>query len=109
MAGGSLHEGSSMKVLLEAKDLNVGYRTRQAQQIVLSDLSFQIDAGELICLLGPNGSGKSTLLRTLSGLQPALRGVVKVLGRDTDNYAPQVLAVVLTERPAEPSLLVEIS
>jgi len=43
---------------------------------VLSDVSFQLDAGQALVLRGPNGIGKTTLLRTLAGLQPSLRGTI---------------------------------
>lgn len=43
---------------------------------VLTDVSFDVDAGYALVLRGPNGIGKTTLLRTLAGLQPALSGGV---------------------------------
>jgi heme exporter protein A len=43
---------------------------------VLSDVSFEVAAGQAIVLRGPNGVGKTTLLRTLAGLQPAIAGEV---------------------------------
>ncbi|WP_106744026.1 heme ABC exporter ATP-binding protein CcmA [Yoonia maritima] len=43
---------------------------------VLSDISFDVHAGQALILRGPNGIGKTTLLRTLAGLQPALAGEV---------------------------------
>ena len=43
---------------------------------VLSDVSFDVAAGQALVLRGPNGIGKTTLLRTLAGLQPALSGQV---------------------------------
>jgi len=58
---------------------------------VQTDLSFSLNAGEMVCMLGPNGCGKSTLLRTLAGLQPALSGTFTHC--DAKN-----VALVLTER-----------
>ncbi len=42
--------------------------------VVLSNVSFDLNAGEAIVLKGPNGSGKTTLLRTIAGLQPPASG-----------------------------------
>lgn len=49
---------------------------------VLRDVSFQINAGEILCLLGPSGCGKSTLLRIIAGLERADAGRVIFDGRD---------------------------
>ena len=40
------------------------------------DVSFALEAGEVMCVLGPNGSGKTTLLRTLLGLLPPHAGQI---------------------------------
>ena len=37
----------------------------------ISDASFDVLPGELVCLVGPSGCGKSTLLKILAGLHPA--------------------------------------
>ena len=41
--------------------LTLGYDGRE----VVSDLSFQVEKGDYLCILGENGAGKSTLIKTL--------------------------------------------
>ncbi len=41
---------------------------------ILSDISFEVYHGEILCILGPSGAGKSTLLRLLNGLDDPDRG-----------------------------------
>jgi iron complex transport system ATP-binding protein len=88
---------------LEATGLTIGYRSRHARQVVLEGLNLSVRGGELVCLLGTNGTGKSTLLRTLSRVQPALEGSVRIEGVDllklTRIELARRLGIVLTERP----------
>jgi ABC-type Fe3+/spermidine/putrescine transport system ATPase subunit len=49
---------------------------------VLADVSFGLDAGEIVCLLGPSGCGKTTLLRIIAGLETADNGTITFDGRD---------------------------
>ncbi|QHC51782.1 ATP-binding cassette domain-containing protein [Billgrantia tianxiuensis] len=42
--------------------------------IALSDISMEVHAGEVMCLLGDNGAGKSTLIKTLSGVYRPTEG-----------------------------------
>ena len=49
--------------LLKSHNLNVYTKDKK----ILDDLSFEVQAGEIIALMGPNGSGKSTLAQTILG------------------------------------------
>ena len=83
-------------VSISTNKLTIGY----GETVIQSDLTFSLNAGEMVCMLGPNGCGKSTLLRTLAGLQPALSGEYKLSpslqGRSGE--ASKDIALVLTER-----------
>ncbi|QGP93863.1 Putative HMP/thiamine import ATP-binding protein YkoD [Neomoorella glycerini] len=48
----------------------------------LQDISWQVNAGEVVAVLGNNGAGKSTLLKTMAGLLKPGRGRVQLMGRD---------------------------
>ena len=63
----------------------VGYRTPAGQEL-LADISFTVQAGEVVQLAGPSGSGKSTLLRLLNRLGEAAGGEIEVLGRPLDAW-----------------------
>jgi len=51
-------------------------------RVALSQLSFQIAAGETVGLIGPNGAGKTTLFLCLCGIHKVKRGAVSIAGLD---------------------------
>jgi zinc/manganese transport system ATP-binding protein len=53
---------------------------RVGGQIIWSDVSLTVHAGEFVAILGPNGVGKSTLLKAVLGLIPITAGQARVLG-----------------------------
>ncbi len=69
---------------LSVSHLQAGYGDVQ----VLWDISLEVAAGELVCLIGSNGAGKTTLLRCLSGILPVTAGSILVDGRDMTNVSP---------------------
>ncbi len=69
-------------------NLSVGYDGHA----IIEDLSFEVNAGNYICILGENGSGKTTLMRTLVHLQAPLAGAIRYgdeVGRHEIGYLPQ--------------------
>lgn len=60
------------------------------KQIIVDNVSLEIQTGELFVLLGASGSGKSTLLRLIAGLLPADSGRVWLDGRDVTDLPPQI-------------------
>ena len=68
--------GSLRNLIREA----VAGRARIINYVALQDISFTVDAGEVVAILGKNGAGKSTLLKILAGVLPPTKGSVKVNG-----------------------------
>ena len=73
---------------LTCTDLTLGYGSQQ----ILSGLSFEVNAGDYLCIVGENGSGKTTLMKTILGLNKPLGGAIEfgdgVTAR-TIGYLPQ--------------------
>ncbi len=65
---------------LAVADLRKAFGPRQ----VLSGVSLDVRAGEMLAILGPSGCGKSTLLRIVAGLLEKDGGSVRIAGKDVD-------------------------
>lgn len=59
-----------------------GLQMRYGENIVLKDVNFSINKGEIVALLGPNGAGKTTTIEILEGFRGRSGGKVEVLGAD---------------------------
>ena len=92
----------AQNIILECRDLSVGYTIWNQQRVVQSHLNMVLKRGELTCLLGANGMGKSTLLRTLAGVQSPLGGELWVNGKLLSGYSERErsrqIGIVLTDR-----------
>ncbi|WP_406536822.1 amino acid ABC transporter ATP-binding protein [Methanobrevibacter sp.] len=62
--------------LLEIKNLKKSF----GDNVVLKDISLNVDRGEVLSIIGPSGSGKSTLLRCITGLEEEDSGEIKFDG-----------------------------
>jgi len=70
-------------MLLSVENLQVSYGNIRA----LHGIDFQIDDGEIVCIIGANGAGKSTTLRAISRLVPVEQGTTMTfMGNDLLQY-----------------------
>src|SRR5579872_6718850 len=80
--------------LIEASGIAKTYQSQDhSRRLVLSDIDFALNEGEIIAILGKSGSGKSTFLRILAGLTPASIGHVTYRGRVIDRPARGIAMV----------------
>ena len=64
--------------LVEIDRLSYAY----SGNLVLSNISFTIDEGDILGIIGPNGAGKTTLFSYMLGLRDDYTGTIKILGED---------------------------
>jgi branched-chain amino acid transport system permease protein len=57
--------------------------------IAVNDVSFDVQAREIVALIGPNGAGKSTTFNLITGVLPPTSGHISVLGKPIHHAAPQ--------------------
>ena len=97
-----------MSALLQIESIRVGYD----QADVLNDVSLEVPAGSITCILGANGAGKSTLIRAILGLTPSRAGRIAFDGRDitrapTHEIVARGIACIPEGRRVFPKLTVE--
>ena len=82
----------------KTEDLAVGYDG----QVLIHDISIQIEKGTILTLIGPNGAGKSTILKSITRHLTKLGGMVYIGGREVYAWSAREMArqvaVVLTDR-----------
>jgi ABC-type nitrate/sulfonate/bicarbonate transport system ATPase subunit len=82
--------------MLDVRGLRKVYEGRERQVEAVRDLTFTLDAGDLVCLVGPSGCGKTTLLKCMSGLLAPTSGEVR-LRDQVITGPPPGMAVVFQE------------
>jgi NitT/TauT family transport system ATP-binding protein len=78
--------------MLHVEHLNKSYGDVEA----IGDLTFDVEAGELVCIVGPSGCGKTTLLKCVAGLLEPTRGEIALEGRPVVG-PPDTMALVFQE------------
>ena len=68
--------------IIEFNNISLSYGNR----LILDNLSFKINEGEIFGMLGPNGVGKSTIFNLITGLIKPNSGNIKILGHEVTNY-----------------------
>ena len=84
------------EAMLSVRGLKKVYQSDGGDVEAVRNLTFDLRAGELACLVGPSGSGKTTLLKCISGLMAPTEGEVLLDGKRVSG-PPKKMAVVFQE------------
>ncbi|WP_328925134.1 ABC transporter ATP-binding protein [Streptomyces sp. NBC_00190] len=85
-----------MTAMLKVEDLKVAYGKIEA----VKGISFEVNEGEIVCLVGTNGAGKTTTLRTLSGLLKPKSGSITFGGQPLASVpAHKIVSLGLAHSP----------
>ena len=68
--------------IIEFENISLAYGNR----LILDNLNFRINEGQIFGMLGPNGVGKSTIFNLITGLINPGRGKIKIAGEDATEY-----------------------
>jgi len=77
-AEGGRSEEEKRPLVVELRKVTCAY---EAGHAAISDVSFSVREGEILCLLGPSGCGKTTTLRVIAGFEPVVGGEVYLEGQ----------------------------
>jgi NitT/TauT family transport system ATP-binding protein len=84
------------EAMLSVRNMKKVYKTDGGDIEAVRNLTFDLKAGELACLVGPSGSGKTTLLKCIAGLMAPTEGEVLLDGVKVSG-PPKKMAVVFQE------------
>ncbi|HHX56932.1 MAG TPA: ATP-binding cassette domain-containing protein, partial [Clostridiales bacterium] len=78
--------------LINCNNVTMSYENNS----VFTDLNFEVNSGDYLCIVGENGSGKSTLIKGLLGLKSAVKGKIEYgdgLKKTEIGYLPQQTSI----------------
>ncbi|GEP12550.1 type I secretion system permease/ATPase [Methylobacterium gnaphalii] len=97
-----------MPLPMPQSSLRVGSITVAAPgsgRVLLSDVAFELQAGQALGVIGPSGGGKTTLSRALTGVWPILRGGIRLDGADLSQWDEESLGRIIGYLPQEVCLM----
>tara|TARA_Y100001980_G_C14310174_1_gene134573 strand:+ start:144 stop:626 length:483 start_codon:yes stop_codon:yes gene_type:complete len=71
-----------IRSIIELENVSLTYGNR----LILDNINFRINEGQIFGMLGPNGVGKSTIFNLITGLIKPGSGKIKIAGEDATNY-----------------------
>lgn len=80
--------------LIELREVSKTYRIGDIEQTILSDINFQLSAGERVAIMGASGSGKSTLMNILGLLDRPTSGEYLLKGKQTSTLTDNECAAL---------------
>ena len=72
----------NLKSVIEFENVSLSYGGR----LILDNISFKINEGQIFGMLGPNGVGKSTIFNLITGLVKPKNGKIKIQGEEVTQY-----------------------
>jgi len=78
-------------------DLHFSYSNKE----VIRGVSFNVEEGEIFCILGPNGCGKTTLLKCLCGILKPSKGSILLDGKEANSMSREEYAKIVGYLPQE--------
>lgn len=79
-----------MKEILEVKNLEKKYQTKQGEIQALKNINFKVKPGEFVSIIGPSGCGKSTLLSIIAGLEEKTNGEIYIEGEELEGISSKI-------------------
>ena len=75
--------------MIQVKDIHKSFGALE----VIKGVSFDVNKGEVVCIIGPSGSGKSTILRCINGLETYQRGAITIDGATVDPASRSITGI----------------
>ena len=80
----------NLNPIVEFKNISLSYGNR----LILDNINFKINQGEIFGMLGRNGVGKSTIFNLLVGLINPNSGIIKIDNSEVNNYPVYLLSLI---------------